>query len=447
MTPRPHRFPALAAMGALFSAILLLAGGRAPGAPDPLAAAFRNPPDSAKPHTWWHWMNGNSSKAGITADLEAMKRAGIGGVQIFNVDCGIPDGPVPVMSEQWREHTKHAIAEAGRLGIEVCIHNCPGWSSSGGPWVKPEHAMQMLTWSEQTVTGPKRIELALQQPPTRRDHYRDIAVYAIPTPSDPGAASYRIAGIGPKAAFDRPPMRDPDLRPDAPPGIPAEGIANLTSRMDASGKLTWEAPAGEWTILRIGHTCTGAQNAPAPASGRGLEVDKLSREAMDAFWPGFMGTVIAQAGPLTGKTLNNALIDSYETGYQNWTPRFREEFVRLRGYDPMPYLPTVTGRVVNTLEASERFLWDFRRTISDLWASHYYEHFAELCRKHGMLFSVEPYGNGSFDNLQCGGLADVPMGEFWVPNAGASETLKLAASAAHTNGRKFVGAESFTAER
>lgn len=431
---------------ALLAALLAWTPLAGLAAPDSLAAAFKNPPDSAKPHTWWHWLNGNSSKAGITADLEAMKRAGIGGVQVFNVDCGIPDGPVPVMSQTWREHTRHAIAEAARLGLEVCVHNCPGWSSSGGPWVRPEHAMQMLTWSEQTVTGPARFDAVLKQPPTRRDYYRDIAVFAIPTPQDPAAAAYRISGIGPKAAFDRPPMRDPDLKPDAPAGIPATTIVSLTSRMDASGKLTWDVPEGQWTVLRMGHTCTGAQNAPAPASGRGLEVDKLSREAMDAFWPGFMGAVIAEAGPLTGKTLNNALIDSYETGYQNWTPRFREDFVRLRGYDPIPYLPAITGRVVESLEQSERFLWDFRRTVADLWAANYYGYFAELCRKHGMLFSTEPYGNGGFDNLQCGGLADVPMGEFWVPNAGAGETLKIAASAAHTNGRKYVGAESFTAD-
>ncbi|NLH97882.1 MAG: hypothetical protein GX446_00125 [Chthonomonadales bacterium] len=425
---------------------LILVHGMAIAAPDPLADAFRNPPDSAKPHTWWHWLNGNTSKAGITADLEAMKRAGIGGAQIFNVDCGIPDGPVPVMSEEWREHTRHAIAEAARLGIELCIHNCPGWSSSGGPWVKPEHAMQMLTWSEQTVTGPRRLEVTLGQPNTRRGFYRDIAAFGIPVPGDPASASYRIEGIGPKAGYDRPPRRDPDPRPGAPPGIPARSVVNLTDRMDSSGKLVWDVPAGEWVILRIGHTCTGAQNAPAPETGRGLEVDKLSREAMDAFWPGFMGVVLEQAGDLAGKVLNNALIDSYETGYQNWTPRFREEFIRLRGYDPLPYLPVVTGRVIESLEISERFLWDFRRTVSDLWATNYYQYFAELCRKHGLMFSVEPYGNGTFDNLQCGGLADVPMGEFWVPNAGAGETLKIAASAAHTNARKYVGAESFTAD-
>lgn len=420
-------------------------GARSQQDNDPLVRGFRNPPDSAKPHTWWHWLNGNSSKVGITADLEAMKKAGIGGVQIFNVDCGIPDGPVPVMSDEWLEHTRHAIAEAARLGLEVCVHNCPGWSSSGGPWVKPEHAMQMLTWSEVQVQGPAAFSDVLPQPPTRMNYYRDIAVFAIPHMSGP-SSTYRIRNIGPKSGFDRPPMRDPDLVPDAPPGVPATSIVWLTHAMDAEGRLRWQVPEGSWTIIRMGHTCTGAVNAPAPATGRGLEVDKLSREAMDAFWPGFMGQVIRVAGPHAGRVLNNALIDSYETGYQNWTPRFREEFRKLRGYDPLPYLPVVTGRIVDNIEVSERFLWDFRRTISDLWAANYYGYFAELCHRYGLKLSVEPYGNGNFDNLQAGGLADIPMGEFWVPNAGSSETLKLAASAAHTYGRTIVGAESFTTD-
>src|SRR5205823_3538285 len=196
---------------------------------------------------------------------------------------------------------------------------------------------------------------------------------------------------------------------------------------------------------RIGHIPTGKDNHPAPPEGRGLECDKLSREAMDAHWSGMMATVLKDIGPLAGKSLNNALIDSYEVGSQNWTPKFREEFRKRRGYDPLPWMPVITGRVIGSIETSERFLWDLRRTVCDLFADNYFAYFGELCRKNGLLFSVEPYGNGSFDNLQVGGLADIPMGEFWVGGA-AAETTKLAASAAHTYGRKVVGAESFTAD-
>src|SRR5512146_1813283 len=119
-----------------------------------LEAGFQHPPDSARPHTWWHWMNGNITREGITADLEAMKRVGIGGAQIFNADCGIPAGPVKFLSPEWRELMLHAAKEADRLGLELCLHNCAGWSSSGGPWNTPAHAMQRVTSSEVQLRGP-----------------------------------------------------------------------------------------------------------------------------------------------------------------------------------------------------------------------------------------------------------------------------------------------------
>ncbi|MCC6444876.1 MAG: hypothetical protein IT210_15640 [Armatimonadetes bacterium] len=414
-----------------------------------LEKGFQNPPDSARPHTWWHWVNGNASRAGITADLEAMKSAGIGGAQIFNVDCGLPDGPVPFMSDQWRGLIRHAAAEADRLGLDLCIHNCAGWSSSGGPWIRPGQAMQTLVWSEKAVYGPARLSETLPQPAARLGYYRDIALLAFRIP--PGEAEnqarrLRIDRIQVKAAFDRADRLQPDLSP-TPPGlaVPRSGIVNLTGRMTGEGNLAWDVPAGEWVILRIGHTPTGAVNAPSPESGRGLECDKLSREALRAHWNGMMAAVLRDLGPLAGRVLNNSLIDSYEVGCQNWTPRFREEFRRRRGYDLLPFLPIITGRVVDSIAISERFLWDFRRTIADLYADNYFGYFGELCRRHGMQFSVEPYGNGIFDNLQCGGLADIPMGEFWV-GGWTLETAKLAASAAHARGRKVAGAESFTAD-
>jgi hypothetical protein len=411
---------------------------------------FRNPPQSAKPHTWWHWMNGNVTREGITADLEAMKKAGIGGAQMFTVSENIPAGPVGYMSPQWQQMVLHAIKEADRLGIELCLHNCAGWSSSGGPWIKPEHAMQVIAWSDRSVQGPARFAESLPQPKAPQvvkavPYYRDIVVLAYPTPSG-GDSPTPPAQILGKTAVVRQDGIKPDTSPLTTPSlaIPRDRIVDLTAKMDANGRLTWDVPAGKWTILRIGYTPTGKTNHPAPPEGEGLEVDKLSREALDAHWDGMMARIIREAGPLAGKVLNNALIDSYEVGSQNWTPGFREEFRKRRGYDVLPWLPVVTGRVIGSKEESERFLWDFRRTIADMFADNYFGYFGERCRKKGMLFSTEPYGNGTFDNLQCGGKADIPMGEFWVDGA-AIETTKLASSVAHTYGRKFVGAESFTA--
>ncbi len=412
-------------------------------AADSLEEGFRNPPNSAKPHTWWHWVNDNISKEGITADLEAMKRVGVGGAQIFNVDVGVPSGGVTFLSERWREMIVHAVKEENRLGIELCIHNCAGWSSSGGPWVKPEHAMLIVVTRAVQVQGPSRFADTLPQPEKRAGFYRDIAVLAFPTPQ----GNLRVQNLRGKAAYERQDGIQPVAETGAPAEsvVPPEGVLNLTALMQADGRLEWDVPEGNWTILRIGYTPTGKDNHPATPEGRGLEVDKLSKEALDAFWnDGMMAIVLRDIGVLAGKTLNNALVDSYEVGSQNWTPRFREEFRRRRGYDLLPFLPVFAGYVVDSPEISERFLWDVRQTVSELFVENYYGHFASLCRKHGLLFSTEPYGNGTFDDLAAGGRADIPMGEFWI-GGGAHETAKLAASSAHIYGRKVVGAESFTA--
>jgi hypothetical protein len=424
----------------LTSVLLMLAGSSR--AQVDLEEDFQNPPDVARPHTWWHWMNGNITKEGITADLEAMKQIGLGGAQIFNVSEAIPDGPVLFMSPEWRELVKHAVAEADRLGLELCIHNCAGWSSSGGPWITPDVAMQMVVVSETHATGAARFTATLPQPETRRDYYQDIAVLAFPTPRDD---TQRIADIGPKAGYAARYGQQPQLD-----DFPAESIVKradileLTDKLGDDGRLVWDVPVGDWTILRIGYTPTGKDNHPAPESGRGLECDKLSRAGLAAHWAGMMGQVVQDLGPLAGRTLNNCLIDSYEVGHQNWTPRFREEFEQRRGYDPLLLLPVLTGRVVDSGEVSERFLWDLRRTIADLFADDYFGYFSELCHANGMLASIEPY-DGPFECLLAGRDADIPMGEFWVGSGGESNSCKLAASVAHTYGRSIVGAESFTA--
>ena len=157
--------------------------GESPTAADPLLAGFVNPPDDAKPRVWWHWVNGNISKEGITADLEAMKRVGIGGAQILNVAPGNPPGPVKFDSPAWWDAMRFAARECDRLGLELTVADCAGWSESGGTWVTPEQSMQKLTWSETDVTGPAKFSEKLPQPPTEKDFYRDVRVLAFPTPA------------------------------------------------------------------------------------------------------------------------------------------------------------------------------------------------------------------------------------------------------------------------
>lgn len=407
---------------------------------DWLRNGFESPPFSARPHTWWHWINGNISKRGITADLEAMKEFGLGGAQIFNVDVGIPAGDRPFMSARWKEAIQWAFHEAKRLGLEIDIHNGAGWSSSGGPWVTPANSMQVLTWSEKEVEGPVHFDGTLPEPPKKLDYYEDITAYAIKKPQD----DLRIANFREKSAVDR----GDNLTPDPSPALanaatPLSDVIQVPVGPD--GHISVDLPEGTWTIIRMGHTSTGVTNEPAPAAGRGPEVDKLSRSALEQFWSGMMATALKENGPISKVGLIGALIDSYEVGSQNWTPKFRQDFIDRRGYDPMPYLATVTGRVIGSDADSEKFLWDVRRTVSDLFAENYYGYMAQLCHENGIQFSTEGYGNGTFDNLQINGKPDIPMAEFWVGGM-ATETTKMVSSSAHTYGKQIVGAESFTAD-
>ncbi len=408
---------------------------------DPLVEGFNNPPASAKAQTWWHWINGNVTREGITADLEAMKRVGIQEAQIFNVNLGDPRGPAAYLSPLWLDLLKHSAYEAKRLGLELGFHNAAGWSSSGGPWVTPEHSMQRVVFSEVTHKGGTPFNACLAQPKSRLGYYRDIAVLAFPKPN----SNKRIDGLDYKSLSGR--IRN-HLAPDSKP-IPASAVVSqleiidLTSRVADDGYLEWMPPPGEWVILRLGHTPTGKRNRPAAFGGHGLECDKMSREAVDAFWEGGITPIINGLGPLVGPVLKSCLIDSYEVGACNWTPNFQREFHSLSGYDCSPYLPALAGYYVESGEISERFLWDFRRTIGDLMAKNYYAYFRERCHQHGMQFSVEPYW-GPFDNMQIGEAGNIVMCEFWSGDVAFFDSPKFVASIAKLNGDRIVGAEAFT---
>lgn len=421
------------------AALLLICCSTTAFAADTLRQGFQNPPDSARPWVYWFWLNGNITREGITADLEAMKRVGIGGVLIMEVDQGAPVGPVDFMGDRWREMFGHVVTEAQRLGLEVNMNNDAGWNGSGGPWIRPEQSMQKVVFTEIEVEGPKRFEGEIKQPETVAGYYRDIAVLAFPSPG-----GYRIPHINGKAAYTigSAGPADDQLTPEMI--IPSDRIVDVSGRTDASGRMTWDVPAGKWTIMRIGHTSTGAVNAPAPETGRGLECDKLSKEGIEANFQGMMAKLIADNAPLAGQALAATHVDSWENGSQNWTARMREEFAARRGYNMTPFLPVMLGRVVGSLDASERFLWDLRRTVSELVVENYAGHMHKLASERGLRFTIEAYGCPC-DSIPYAGQCDEPMGEFWTPGGTAMETCRGMASAAHAYGKAIVGAEAFTA--
>jgi hypothetical protein len=424
--------------------LTLLAAAAAPAAD--LARDFVAPPAEARPWVYWFWLNGNISREGITADLEAMRRVGIGGVLIMEVDQGTPAGPARFGDPGWRALFQHAVAEADRLGLQVNMNNDAGWCGSGGPWITPELAMQKVVWTEERVRGPRRLDEAFPRPQAVADYYRDIAVLAFPTPRDLNPRD-RIENIQAKAAFVPQPVPLRAEWPTLPASavVPRDRVVDLTAHLDRDGRLTWDAPEGAWTILRLGHTPTGKDNHPAPAAGRGLDCDKLSREAVEAHFNGLMARLADDVGPLAGKTLVATHIDSWEVGSQNWTPRFREEFRERRGYDPLPLLPVLTGRVLDSLEVSERFLWDVRRTVSDLVIENYAGHMGELAHRRGLRLSIEAYDGCPCDDMVYAGRADEPMAEFWSWGVNTAYSCTEMASAAHVYGKPVLGAEAFTA--
>jgi hypothetical protein len=440
----------------------------------PLAKEFATPPASARPWVYWFFMDGNLTREGITADLEAMKRAGIGGTIIMEVGIGIPRGPVEFMSGPWRQLLKHAVAEADRLGLEIALAAGPGWCGAGGPWIRPEQSMQHLVASETTVSGPVRFDAVLPRPRPRvpffgegtltpelarqwREFFRDVAVLAFPTPR----GNYRIADIDEKALYYRAPFSSqPGVKPflAAPSGgapVPADqctaahSIVDLTARLGPDGRLAWDVPPGNWTILRFARTATGQTTRPAPAPGLGFESDKFDKAALDRHFEAFIGTLLKTAGEPKhpGRGLTALHFDSWEMSSQNWSQNFRQEFVRRRGYDLLHYLPVMTGRVVENEELSERFLWDLRQTAQELVVENHALHLKELGRRHGLTLSIEPYDLNPCADLKLGSAADVPMCEFWSQGLGFPTEFSCfeAVSIAHTLGRRVVGAEAFTA--
>ncbi|MDD4644749.1 MAG: glycosyl hydrolase [Bacteroidales bacterium] len=382
-----------------------------------LAKNFVTPPDDARTWVFWFWLNGNISREGITADLEAMKRAGVGGALIMEVDQGAPLGPVAFMSDEWRSLFKFMLGEASRLGIEINMNNDAGWNGSGGPWVPLDQSMQTVVSSQVKVPAGTKFAGTLPKPPSVEGFYRDISVMAYPASAD---SVIRISEI-----------------------------VDLTGQMDPTGQLSWEAPvlkgssAISWTILRLGHTFTGVKNHPAPAAGSGPECDKLSQEAIETHYNGMIGKLVKDAGQLAGKTYTATHVDSWENGPQNWTPKMKEEFKRRRGYDMTPYLPALAGHVVESADLSERFMRDARQTVSDLLAENYIGHLRTLANRDGLRLSMECYTTPGND-LDIGNYIDEPISEFWWPDAIYFWTNKAMSSLAHVNGRPVTGAEAFT---
>lgn len=408
----------------------------------PLEVDFQNPPIATRPYVWWHWMGANFSKEGITKDLEAMMAAGIGGATIFNLSSAVQESQAPTLNNPWPDQTyrspkywealRHAAAEADRLGLEIGLHNTVGYSTTGGPWIDEPRSMQRLVWSSVSVAGGAPVITNIAPPKLGKDDgwgatgrqitfYHDIAVLAVP------AGSTNLA---------------------------VTEVLDLTKNLSASGELNWNALAGSWIVYRLGHSSTGRSPHPVPDDviGKTLEADKISLEQTSFHWKTVINPLKEQLGPLFGKSFRHFLIDSYEAGNQNWTPDFRSEFQKRKGYDPLPWLVTLgaavqnggknpPARIIGSAEQTARFEWDYRNVISTLFYENGWKPAAELIHAAGAQLQHEAYG-GPFDTVEGSALADLPMTEFWTGRAGNANAAVV--GAARAAGKRIVGAEAFT---
>lgn len=439
-----------------------------------LRAGFAQPPDTAKARCYWWWLNGNTTEAAITRDLEGMKAKGFGGAIIVDADGSgqdgnteVPAGPA-IGSPRWIALFVHSLAEAQRLGLEISLNVTSRLNVGviGGPTVKPPDALKLLTYSRAIVEGGSAKTVQLARPPEQNGFYRPIAVLAYPLRHGaalPGSAGSGRAAIGElrfktaeaETGFS---MTPSDLVMRNAPSSPGEQdadidhVVDLSTNVDKEGNLTWTFSAGTWEVLRIGYTDTFKPLTDSPGPQLGLPLDVMSAQAFDHYWHDAVAPLLAAAKPYIGTSLRSLVTDSWEAGGTNWTEGFREEFKRRRGYDPLPYLPIVTGRILGCRETSDRFLFDVRRTVADLIAENYYDRFAEYARKSGLETHPEaggPHG-APIDALENFRSTSYPQTEFWVVSgthrARASERffVKEASSAAHIYGKPFVAAEGPT---
>lgn len=438
-----------------------------------IKANFAHPADQYKPGVYWYFMDGNMSAETITKDLESMKKAGIGNLIFLEVNVGIPSGPVEFLSDKWTSLFVHAEKEARRLGIEITLGIGPGWTGSGGPWVKASQSMQHLVSSQVTVTAGDKQKIILPVPPPKKPFfgeggltpevkkewlkfYQDVAVLAFPaTEQDKPIKDYEEKALYYRAPYSsgvvRPYMPSPAKDGTNKNAVTKSQIIDLTSKMQPDGTLNWSPPSGKWTVMRFVSRNNGAITRPAPVPGLGLEADKFDTVALNYHLDKYVGNLLRKTGR-TNKNIKGGLkrlhMDSWEMGAQNWTGLFRQEFIKRRGYDPLKYYPVYAGNIVGSLEESERFLWDLRQTAQELVLDNHARQVKAYAKRNNLSLSIEPYDMTPTADLELGSVADVPMAEFWSKGFGFNSSYSVieSTSIGHVNGKSLIPAEAFTAQ-
>jgi len=262
-----------------------------------------------------------------------------------------------------------------------------------------------------------------------------------------------------KAAFSSPTGIYALATPDVPVSdvVHRADVVDLTSKMRPDGTLDWTPPAGRWVVVRIGYSLTGHQNSPASPEATGLEVDKLNPAYVRAYFNNYLDQYKDATGGLMGKRgLQYMVTDSWEAGVANWTDNMIAEFSKRRGYDMKPWLPALAGHVVESAQDTDRFLWDFRKTLCELVAENHYDQLTEILKERGMMGRYsESHESGRAliaDGMDVKRNAAVPMSAMWTAGPGRAQVryeadVRESASVAHIYGQNLVAAESMTASQ
>lgn len=440
-----HAFLALA-----FVLLAALAGRGM--ASEALREVFLHPPEEAKPRGYWVWPHGNFDYAAIRRELAEFKAKGLGGVDIFDLGVQdrknvIPPGP-GFMSVEQVDGIGFALEEAKRLGLKMGLIVSSSWNA-GGTWTPPELAlMNLIAWREE-VQGPARYERELPFPELPETFRKPYGVFPLHVPKDErGRPLYRKEVAVLAYPVD-----------EAGRLIDPRQTRLLNDRLDGSGKLVCDLPEGRWVVMRTVLVNFGQRLWLPSDRSQGLTMDHFSKEATRHHFGTIMDRLEARLGPLRETALERLYLASYEANAGvTWTPGFEEAFRSLHGYAIEPYLPALFGVAVADPETTERFLYDYRKTVSELFVENLYREASRLCRRHGLRLCSEAGGPGAplhdvpTEELKALGAVDVMRGEFWVDKTNRFtpdgfeelQIVKSIASAAHIYGHRIVEMESFT---
>ena len=426
-----------------------------------LEQGFLRPPAAARPWVFWMWLRVETTRAAITADLEAMHSKGIEGAILYDSGVGggmeadrrmvmghkgydqqptrdfagahftpIPEPPMPSWQPKSRELMRFAAKEANRLGVKLVI--TVGLASTSGN-IALQDSQQRLVWSETVIEdGGHAVDVALDAPMHRVPASRVAVASMVSERPDPELHPETLHPIAVLGLPDR-------------PQVSAADVIDLSGYTDQTGRLRWSAPAGKWRVLRFCYEPTRMTNA------WGLYTDAMSAEALDHTWDVTIGQLLHGMTPEERGGVYGIEDDSWEAGASTWTALLPAEFRRRRGYDLKPWLPTLAGINLGNEDDADGVRRDYYRTLADLIAENHYAHLAELARRNGLVSFSEAAGpnSGELDPEQNFAHIDVPMGEFWMPSQHRPSPdrrflMHDAASSGHVYGQRVIGCESLT---